>query len=297
MKYKSAMSFKMRNNLILFMFVVMILIVGGFYILYSYPKKLDQLKTELDGVEKQISEFDGIENQFIRLQALIADEELKLANLDKQILPNVSSSNTYAYLNSISERSGQLPYDFIYSDNGTSGKYGFNAYHIKGEGSFEDIYKFIWYIERGPQIYKFKNVSLRGVESSQRRSRRSNIIITFDLELCALFADVHDLPIIQRDLDSVVVDKFNDPFNPRVKRILPPNRGDYIEVERSELKAVIPGKAFIADHHGKVRVIQVGDKVYLGYATKIDLEKNQVEFTLNKNGKVQKFLLRLRFKN
>lgn len=297
MKYKSAMSYKMRNNLILSIFVVIIFIVGGFYILYSYPKKLDRLTTELDRVKNQISKFDGIENQFIRLQALIAEEELKLAHLDKQILPDVSSSNTYSYLNSISGRAGELSYDYIYSDKGTSGDYRFNTYNIRGEGSFNDIYKFIWYVERGPYIYKFQNVSLRGVESSQRGSRRSNIIITFDLELSALFADVQDLPRIQRTLDSVVVDDFNDPFNPRVRRILPPNRGDFIEVERSELKAVIPGKAFIADHHGKVRVIQVGDKVYLGYATKIDVEKNQVEFTLNKNGKVQKFILQLRFKN
>ena len=290
------MSYKMRNILILSTFIVVILIVGGFFILYSYPKKIANLKTELGGVERQIAELDGIEIQFIKLQELISAEEMKLANLDKQIVSDVKSSRTYAYLNSIIEHTGELKFDIVYSERVMSGNYGFNVYSIKGEGSFENIYKFIWYIERGPQIYKLKNLSLRGVESSQRRSGRSNLIITFDMELCALFADVHDLPLIKRDLASVVVEEFKDPFNPRVKRKLPLNKGNLIEVERSELKAVIPGKAFIADHRGKVRVVQVGDKVYLGYATKINVEKNQVEFSLNKNGKVQKFVLRLRFR-
>lgn len=296
MKYKSAMSYKMRNTIILSTFIVVILIVGGFFILYSYPKKINRLKTELVGIEHQIAGLDGIEIQFIKLQELISEEELKLANLDKQIVPDDTSSHTYAYLNSIVEYAGDLKFDIMYTQRVMSGNYGFNVYNIKGEGSFEDIYKFIWYIERGPQIYKLKNVSLRGVESAQRGSSRSNLIITFDMELCAMFADVHDLPPIKRDLASVEMHEFKDPFNPRVKRNLPPNRENLIEVERAELKAVIPGKAFVADHNGKVQVIQVGDKVYLGYATKIDVGKNQVEFSLNKNGKVHKFVLRLRFR-
>ncbi len=296
MKYKAAMSYKTRNTLILSTFIVVILLVGGFFILYSYPKKSSRLKTELGKVAHQIAGLDGVEVQFIKLQKLIAEEELKLANLDKQIVSDDTSSHTYAYLNSIVQYAGDLKFDIVYTERVMSGEYGYNLYNIKGEGSFEDIYKFIWYIERGPQIYKLKNLSLRGVESAQRRRGGSNLIITFDLELCAMFADVHDLPAIKRDLASVEVNEFKDPFNPRVKRNLPPNRGNLIEVERSELKAVIPGKAFIADHHGKVRVIQVGEKVYLGYVTKIDVAKNQVEFSLNKNGKVQKFVLRLRFR-
>ena len=294
MKYKSVMSYKMRNILILSVFIVVILGVGGFFSMYKYPGQIESLQTELDALQRQIAELDGIEAQFLKLQKLIATEELKLANLNKQIIPDVKSSQTYAYFNSIVKHAGELKFDMIYSDRVEYDDYGFNVYNIRGESSFADLYKFVWYVERGPHIYKFKNVSLRGVESSQRRS---NLIIRFDLELHALFAEVHDLPMIKRTLDSVVVAKVNDPFNPRLKRRLPPNRGNLIEVERSELKAVIPGKAFIADHHGKVRVVKVGDRVYLGYATKIDVANNRVEFSLNKNGKVRKFVLRLRFRN
>ncbi|MFZ5515116.1 MAG: hypothetical protein ACOY90_00660 [Candidatus Zhuqueibacterota bacterium] len=296
MKYKMNLSYKMRNTLILSAFIVVIAVIGGFLILYFLPKKSGALQAELGRLNQQIAVLDGIEIQYATLQRLISEEEWKLANLDKSIAPNVTSSQTYAYLNAIVQYAGDLKFDILFTEQVTSDSYGYNVYQIRGEGSFEDIYKFIWYVERGPNIYKVRNLSLRGVESSQHRAGRSNLIITFEMDLCAMFTDVKNLPQLHGDLASVVVAEFKDPFNPRVKRNLPPNTENFIEVERSELKAVIPGKAFVADHSGKVRVIQVGDRVFLGYATKIDVDKNQVEFSLNKNGKVQKFVLKLSFR-
>jgi len=296
MKYKMNLSYKMRNTLILSAFIVVIAVIGGFLILYLFPKKLSVVRTELGRLNQQIAALDRIEIQYATLQRLIAAEEWKLANLDKRIVPDVTSSQTYAYLNAIVQHAGDLKFDVLYSTRVMSGSYGYNVYQIKGEGSFEDIYKFIWYVERGPLIYKVSDLSLRGVESSQHRSGRSNLIITFEMELRAMFSDAKNLPQVQGDLASVVVTEFKDPFNPRVKRNLPPNTENLIEVERSELKAVIPGKAFVADHSGKVRVIQVGERVFLGYVTRIDVDKNQVEFSLNKNGKVQKFVLKLSFR-
>ena len=180
----------------------------------------------------------------------------------------------------------------FYTETINTKGYGYNIYNIKGEGSFSTIYKFIWYIERGPQIYKIKKLSLRGIEGA--KTDRSKLII-FEIEIWALFAAVKDLPPIKRKLSDVVVAEVKDPFTPYVSRGLPPNRENLLEVERATLKAVIPGKAFIADHKGKVHVLKEGDKVYLGYTTKINAEKSQVEFTLNKNGIVQKFVLKLRF--
>ncbi len=41
--------------------------------------------------------------------------------------------------------------------------------------------------------------------------------------------------------------------------------------------------------------MQEGDKVYLGYVSKIDAEDNQVVFILNKGGIVERFTLKLGF--
>jgi hypothetical protein len=115
------------------------------------------------------------------------------------------------------------------------------------------------------------------------------------MEIHALYADVKDLPPIKKTLADVKVEEVKNPFVPYVYRELPPNTRGLLEVERADLKAIIPGRAFVADHTGKIHVLKEGDEVYLGYVTKIDVEKNQVEFTLNKAGIVEKFVLKLRF--
>ena len=68
-----------------------------------------------------------------------------------------------------------------------------------------------------------------------------------------------------------------------------------MEVERSDLKAVIPGKAFVLDQANSIRTMQEGDEVYLGYVTRIDPEAGRMECTLNKGGIIEKVELNIRF--
>ena len=58
----------------------------------------------------------------------------------------------------------------------------------------------------------------------------------------------------------------------------------------------MPNKALIADNSGKIHELAEGDRVYLGYLNKINVEKNEVGFVLNKGGIVERFTLKIRFK-
>ena len=55
-------------------------------------------------------------------------------------------------------------------------------------------------------------------------------------------------------------------------------------------------RAFISDSKGNLNVMKVGDKVYLGYLTRINKAINQVEFTLNKGGFIETVKLNLKEK-
>jgi len=294
MNYASSLPYKTRNTLILSCFLFLIITIGGYYALYFYPKTSKKLVIQVDRLKQQISAFDGIEAEYIKIRDLIQKEQIKLANMNKQILPDMTASKTYSYLNSILNFSGVIQFDMLYTQTKHAKGYSYRIYNIKGEGYFPAIFKFIWFVERGPQIYKINKLVLRGIESPKTGQSK---IIVFEIELWSLFAPVKNLPVIEKTLDDVVVAEVNNPFNPYVPRTLPPNSENLLEVERAELKAVIPGKAFIADHYGKVHVLKEGDKVYLGYTTRINEAKSQVEFTLNKSGAVKKFILKLRFGN
>jgi hypothetical protein len=191
--------------------------------------------------------------------------------------------------------SGVLKVDLLFLTSNTTESFNYDVYRIKGEGFFPTIYKFLWYLERGPQIYKVKKLSFHGVENREIDSTRTNIIVPFEIEFWTVFTDLEDVPPIKRRLNNVRVSWVRNPFLPFIYRNLPLNSEDLLEVERAELKGIIPGKAFVEDYADKIHVLEEGAKVYLGYVSKIDVENNQVVFILNKGGIIEKYTLKLGF--
>ena len=86
-----------------------------------------------------------------------------------------------------------------------------------------------------------------------------------------------------------------DPFAPIISSGIPPNTRSLVEVERADLRAVIPGKAFVLDQTNVIRTLLEGDEVYLGYVTKIDQANGRMECTLNKGGIIEKVELKIRY--
>ena len=292
----SILSYKNRNILILSVFLVVILSVGGYFILYAYPNKIHKFEAKITTVKRQISVLDGIEQQIPLVLDQIEKEKIKLSRLDKQIMVEVTPANTYDYFNRVIDFSGIMKFDLLYLGSKNENGYGYNSYNVKGEGTFKDIYQFIYYIENGPQIYRVNKINLRGVESKDAKLGNHKLVVPFELEVLALFADIKDLPQIHRTLSDVKLTSAKNPFFPYITRDIPPNLNNLVEVERAQLRAVMKGKAFILAHTGEVHSILEGDRVYLGYVTKIDADNNKVEFMLNKGGIVEKYILKISFK-
>jgi len=86
----------------------------------------------------------------------------------------------------------------------------------------------------------------------------------------------------------------DNPFYPLIRMEIPPNLRGLLEVDRATLQAIIQGTAYIVDGNGKIWVMKEGDEVYLGYLTRVDIDKGQVEFTLNKGGITERVILRIK---
>lgn len=289
------MSYQTRNIIVLFIFCALISLVSGSFTVYHYPRKIGKVNKNIEKLKKQISALEGIENKFCQLEKAIKEQEGKIANWDKKIVSSVSSATTYKYLDTILKYCGVIEFNLFFGESKSSKGYNYNVFRVKGEGSFGKIFRFISYLERGPEIYKINKLKLKLVESKDPETGKDKIVIPFEMELWSLYADVNDLPQINRTLNDVHVKNISNPFYPYIRGNIPPNINNLLEVERAELKAVLPEKVMIADNSGKIHVLREGDEVYLGYLSKIDLEKNQVEFVLNKGGLVDKFTLQLRF--
>lgn len=289
------MSYKKRNLIIVSVFIIVVSLFIGFVNIFYFPRKLNKASETNQNLEQQIAALNHIEEEYIQLTELISKKEMSFAELDKQVVSQITSAETYQYLNQILGYIGFIEFNMLYRTTEQMEGYGFHTFNLRGEAPFYKIYRFIWFIENGPHIYKIKKISLRGVESKDPETGELQLIVPFEMELESYFSDITDLPKIKRTLSSVQVKKANNIFYPYILRNLPPNSDNLIEIERAELKAIIPDKVLIADFEGKIHSLREGDAVYLGYLTKINSEKNAAEFTLNKGGVYEKFILKLRF--
>lgn len=289
------MSYKIRNSIVLGALLLLILGVGTYIRAFNLPKQARRVETQIKKIDEELQNTPNLVNQFNDLSAILTDTQKRWEGRNKDIPPVDVTSQTYAYFSRIIDLSGYVKLDMIYNGTQQMGNYGYNAYTLKGEAPFENLYRFIWYLENDRKLFKIITVNLRGVESAPTAEEESKVLTTFDMLVHAYFSSVSELSNSMGERALTPNGLNVDPFTPVIASALPPNTQALVEIERADLKAVIPGKAFVLDQGNEIRTLREGDEVYLGYVTKLDSESGRLEATLNKGGIIQKVELKIRY--
>jgi hypothetical protein len=288
-------SYKIRNSIVLGALLLLILGVGTYIRAFNLPKQARRVETQIKKIDEELQNTPNLVNQFNDLSAILTDTQKRWEGRNKDIPPVDVTSQTYAYFSRIIDLSGYVKLDMIYNGTQQMGNYGYNAYTLKGEAPFENLYRFIWYLENDRKLFKIITVNLRGVESAPTAEEESKVLTTFDMLVHAYFSSVSELSNSMGERALTPNGLNVDPFTPVIASALPPNTQALVEIERADLKAVIPGKAFVLDQGNEIRTLREGDEVYLGYVTKLDSESGRLEATLNKGGIIQKVELKIRY--
>lgn len=288
------MSYIIRNSVALGVILLLILGMGIFMTVFSLPKKLKTLDTEIKKIEVDLQNTPDLANQYNVSVAQLEESKKRWETRNKDVPPKDITGETYGYFNSMIDVSGEVKMDMSYVGPQEFGHYGFNVYTLKGEATFDNLFKFIWYTENGRRLFKISNLTLRGYEAKSKESAETKILVLFDMELQAYYSSIPELNTAPGQRNVVPVTLTTNPFFPLIFREIPPPQADEIEIERSILNAVIPGKAFIIDQNQKSRSLEVGDKIYLGYVTKIIPDQGKVECLLNKGGVAERYELTIR---
>lgn len=288
------MSYIVRNTIVLSVALVLILVVGFFFTSFSLPKKLRGIDEEMKKIETELQNTPDLAHQYNVTAAMLEDAKKRWETRSKDVPEKDITGETYGYLTRLIDVSGEVKMDMTYVGPRDFGKYGFNVYTLKGEAPFSHLAKFIWYTESGRRLMKISNLILRGYEAKSAETQDTRILVLFDMELQAYYSSLPELHSAPGQLNVTPVAMASNPFYPLILREIPPPEPDEIEIERSTLKAVIPGKAFIVDQTQKSRVLEEGDKVYLGYVTRILPNEGKVECLLNKGGVAERYELTIR---
>ena len=285
------MNRKLKNTLGLIGLMVLILLVGGIYILVFQRGKLTGNKSKLRTLESVNYNTD-------QLKGLLQDLERKAASLDSilaarkfNIPQNLSSIKFYNFINVISigfSSNTQIDIEFI--DQKIDKQFYFFDYKITGNGPYNDIYKLIYSIEQSKELKKIKSLTLTN-QISTNKEGIPNFVVNFSANIDVFFSMENRFTTNTFIENNLFTGLKHDAFYPLIRTQIPPNVDELLDVQGAKLLALIPEGAFLADTKGNTYLLWEGEQVYLGYLTKIDYEHNAVGFILNKGGIIERVQL------
>lgn len=292
------MSYALRNTIVLAAFLAIIFSVGFYLTKIVQPGQKKKLQAEVVKLDKTIAQRPAVEAELKSSKEKLATMKERYSKRFKVIPSNDTTALTYAYLNRVMRASGLVKFDMIYQGAKNLKQWGYNTYNLKGETSYRNLFKFIWYLEHARLLYKIGKMTLTGHEVKDEETGRTQTIIPFTMDLLAYYSSVAGVSSEKTGADPTFYRTVNPGLNflrPLISTEPPPNVEGLVDVERSDLKAVMADKVFIVDQNGMGHILKVGDRVYLGYLTKIDPSQNEAEFTLNKGGIIDRVDLKVRF--
>ncbi len=287
------MSYKIRNSIALGILLFLIIGVGTYVRAFHLPKKLRAIEAEMKKIDEDLSNTPHLIHEYNQLSNTVAETKKRWESRSKEIPAEDITGKTYEYFSSLIEHSGGLKLNMVYMGQQQKGNYGFNVYSLRGEGPYMNLYKFLWYLENGRKLFKINALTMKGLELPPTDKNAGALLVTFDITVHAFFASIPELARPSGEQPLTPNYLAQDPFEPVITANLPPNKEGLIEIERSDLKAVIPGKAFIVDQNNVFRTLEPGAPVYMGYVTRLFPEEGKIECTLNKGGIIEKVELKI----
>lgn len=290
------MSFKLRNTIVLAVVFAVITLGGLFYWLYMQPKQLKAATGEIVRIERELVDFPQTVSQVEDLTYRLADTRRKYESRSKEIPPFDITSQTYAYMSRGIDQAGfSSDNDFVrfnmtFEGSKNFGAFGYNIYKLSdGEAVFENLYKFIYYLENGSRLYKIAWVVIDNKEQLAPDSKETRKFLTFSMELHAYYTNIQELntSLAAKSL-TYTVSPF-DPFDPIILQVIASDAptGE-IDISTIVVKAVLPGKAFVMSGRDEMIVLHLGDKVWRGFVSRISPAESKVEFTVNEGGIVKR---------
>ncbi len=291
------MSYKLRNTVILGAIELVVLLGCLAYWAWWQPRQQKKINTEIQKVNKELEDLPGLQDEVQRLTVQYQDVKRRYDSRSKEIPQLDISSQTYGYMSRGIDEAGFLKFDMTFIGTKEEGNWGYNAYALdKGEAPFENFFKFIYFLENGRRLYKIATMRLEEREAIDPETRDVTRWIAFDMELHAYFVkNIQELGTSLAAKPLTMIPTAYDPFKSIITQVLAtePPPGE-INADRVEVKAVLPGKAFVLTDNELI-VLHIGDKVWRGNVTRISPVESAVEFTLDEGGILRKLLKRIKF--
>ena len=291
------MTYKLRNTIALGVVWFVINIIGVILWAIWQPRQINKITKATQAINKQLEDLPGLTDDVQRLTVQYQDIKRRYDSRSKEIPQFDVSSQTYSYMSQGIDEAGFLKFDMKFIGTSEKTSWGYNSYKLElGEAQFENLFKFVYFLENGRRLYKIASMRLEQKEAIDPDTKEVAKWISFDMEIHAYF--VRNVPELGTSLAAqslTMIPSPYDPFHSMITQTLaseaPPGE---IDADQVFVKAVLPGKAFVLTDKSLI-VLHLGDKVWRGNVTRVNPAESAVEFTLDEGGVVRKLTKKILF--
>ena len=275
------MSYAVRNTIILLVTLFLILGLGFAYYKFYMEGRIESLQQEVQTKRDDYRSKQNINDDFEALNDTYQAAIEIVSNYDKALYPSSKSDDVYNYLNQINEEGGnRIFFDFVYNDSTPDAQYGIIESSVSGYGNYSALTDFVNRIENSQLLNK---VTAFSISPGRSDDDLNDVNFSFDLESfyqkqAILDSLITDYKIV---LDSEI--STYNPFYPLIQSTVPENTEGLIDIELGRLVGITGNRVFMISE-GKVISLKVGDRVYLGTLSSINLNEKSATFNLNKGG-------------
>lgn len=291
------MNRKIKNTLALVALLVIILVGGGAYIYIFQRGTLKSSEAKLKSLKANHYDTNRLTEQYQALLKKSAVLDSVLASRKFNIPQNLSSINFFDFLNEISSGlSGNAKTNMEYQSRKQSKDFFFYQYKINGSGTYNDLFKLVYAIEQSKELKKVTTLAVTNLIATNK-DNIPQFLVNFNMNVDVYFSNNNRFSTKELVENDLKAGSIYDVFYPLIRNQIPPNVDDLLDVQGAKLLALVPEGAFLSDSKGQTYLLWEGQKVYLGYLTKIDYDHNKVSFIINKGGIIENVDLTLEKEN
>ena len=279
------MSHAIRNTIVLAVIFIIISGIGYYWLNVHKGDILNLLVVRSERTQQDYSQLKQLADLYEVMKDSLEVMSEDYYNKDKILPTEEDSKVSFEYFNTLASSPGSyLNFTFMSETNQESKEYFTTNYVLAGEALFYNLYNFIWKLENYRRLYKINSLNLQEIQKSDSPDEMPKSYLTFNMMVVG-YSSKEKIIESGEIMDAKSILPVNsNPFRPLVRDRLPPNTDNLPDVNNAELQGLTDDRAFIVGSGGKLMVMQVGDKVYLGFLSEINKAENKVVFTLNKGG-------------
>lgn len=279
------MSYALRNSLILLVVLLLFVGAGWAYIYFVQQPEIEELTQQVEAKASELREKQQIANQYTTVLEQFENATFFIENFDKTLYTDSNEDRVFDFMNNLNTGNSYTDFTFAFSDSTAQDQYGVMSMNISGEGFYRYLINFIRKMEYSKPLNKISNLDVTPINDLENYGR-----VSYSFTLNSYYDRATEFGSPTMDIESPTYASLHNPFFPLIRDI-EPNEENLTDIEQSELIALSSNRAFLLDQTGELQKIGLGESVYLGSLTNINLSEGTATFQLNKGGIIERITL------